>query len=413
MKKSCKNINLRDRETVSVYVKECLRRHCRRQNTRALICRRFGVPEDTYQRILDRDEKTIQTVALKMSDYIIGTIRDRDIPVFVPKARERRDQTTDKLRLIGCEPALQQFYDYVAVRSCDGIWARRLVPQQCSSIRGRGQVYGMRMIRSYVDKYNRAADYAARQGLRYNRQVKYFVKLDIRHCYQSVDRNLLMDILRHDCGNEDILYLWQTLLDSYGRAMSPDGRPYTGLLIGALPSQWGAQLILSYAYRYAMALPGVSHGVFFMDDMLFTGSSRRKLKRAVEAIVVYVKERLHLEIKPTWHIKVLADEPIDMMGYVIHQSGKVTMRARNFIHSRRLLLRAAMIGRIGSRRARRLVSYKGFYDHSDSFKATTALHAGPLFKRAQSLLSKEEKHANLLRHRTGKSNLRTPAGRNG
>lgn len=400
MKKSCKNIELRDRETIAVYVSECLRRHCRRKNTRTLVCRRFGVSDDAYRKVIARDEETLRAVALKISDYIISTIRDRNIPVFVPKARERRDQTTGKLRLIGCEPPLQQFYDYVAVRSCNEIWGRRLVPQQCSSIKGRGQVYGMRLIRSYVDKDNRAAAYAARHGLRYSRQVKYFVKLDVRHCYQSVDRSLLMDMLRHDCGNEDILYLWQSLLDAYGRAMGPDGEPYTGLLIGTLPSQWGAQLILSYAYRYAMTLPGVSHGVFFMDDMLFTGPNRRKLERSVETIVAYVRDRLHLEIKPNWHIKALADEPIDMMGYCIHQSGKVTMRARNFIHSRRLLLRAARTGKIGIRQARRLVSYKGFYDHSDSFKATTTLHAGTLFKRAQALLSKEEKHANLLRHRT-------------
>lgn len=400
MKKSCKNIDLRDRETVAIYVNECLRRHCRRKSTRILVCRRFGVSDDSYQKVIARDEETLQAVALKISDSIISTIRDRSIPDFIPKARERRDKTTGKLRLIGCEPALQQFYDYVAVRSCNEIWTRRLVPQQCSSIKGRGQVYGMRLIRSYVDKDNRAAAYAARHGLRYSRQVKYFVKLDVRHCYQSVDRGLLMDMLRHDCGNEDILYLWQTLLDSYGRTVSHDEGAYSGLLIGALPSQWGAQLILSYAYRYAMNLPGVSHGVFFMDDMLFTGPNRRKLKRSVEAIVAYVKERLHLEIKPNWHIKALADEPIDMMGYCIHQSGKVTMRARNFIHSRRLLLRTARAGKIGIRQARRLVSYKGFYVHSDSFKATTTLHAGTLFKRAQTLLSKEEKHANLLRHQT-------------
>lgn len=402
MKKSCKNIDLRDRETVAIYVNECLRRHCRRKNTRTLVCRRFGVSDDAYQKVIARDEETLQAVALKISDSIISTIRDRSIPVFIPKARERRDKTTGKLRLIGCEPALQQFYDYVAVRSCSEIWTRRLVPQQCSSIKGRGQVYGMRMIKSYVDKDNRAAAYATRNGLRYSRQVKYFVKLDVLHCYQSVDRGLLMDMLRHDCGNEDILYLWQTLLDSYGRTVSHDEGEgaYSGLLIGALPSQWGAQLILSYAYRYAMNLPGVSHGVFFMDDMLFTGPNRRKLKRSVEAIVAYVKEQLHLEIKPNWHIKALVDEPIDMMGYCIHQSGKVTMRARNFIHSRRLLLRTARTGKIGIRQARRLVSYKGFYVHSDSFKATTTLHAGTLFKRAQTLLSKEEKHANLLRHQT-------------
>lgn len=391
MKKSCKNINLQDPKTVVAYVEECLRRHCRRKSTRTLVLRHFSTSTQEYQNILDHDENALRSVSMRITDYIVRTIKDRSITGFIPKVRSRQDKTTGKIRLIGCEPALQQFYDYVAVRSCQELWNRRFVPQQCSSIKGRGQVYGMRLIRSYVEKDNRAAAYAARCGFRYTRQAKYFVKLGIRHCYQSVDRELLMELLRHDCGNEDVLYLWKAMLDSYGRAEAPDGKPYTGLLIGALPSQWGAQLILSYAYRYAMGLPGVSHGVFFMDDMLFTGSNRRKLKRAVDCIVTYIRTRLHLTVKPNWHIKKLEDEPIDMMGFVVHASGKVTMRARNFIHSRRLLLRIAQQGPRDVRRARRLMSYKGFYDHSNSFRARENLQAGKNFKVTQRFLRLEAK----------------------
>lgn len=389
MKKSCKNINLQDPKTVVAYAEECLRRHCRRKNTRTLVLRHFCTSIQEYQNILNHDEKALHSVSMRISGYITRTIKERSIPDFTPKVRTRQDKTTGKIRLIGCEPALQQFYDYVAVRSCEEIWRRRFVPQQCSSLKDRGQVYGMHLIRAYVTKDNRAAAYAAKHGLRYNRQVKYFVKLDIRHCYQSIDKALLMDLLRHDCGSEDILYLWDQLLASYGRVNSTE--PFTGLLIGALPSQWGAQLILSYAYRYAMTLPGISHGVFFMDDMLFTGPNRRKLKRAVDSIVTYIRDRLHLTVKPNWHIKKLEDEPIDMMGFVVHTSGKVTMRARNFIHSRRLLLRIAQQGPRDVRRARRLMSYKGFYDHSDSFKARKNLQAGKNFKKAQHFLRLEAK----------------------
>ena len=124
---------------------------------RRMLKETFAYDETAYQRILHSDEETIWAVAEDIAEYIAVTIKHHCIPYFTPVAGYRYDQTSGKTRLIGCETALQQFYDYVAVRSCQEIWDRRLVQQQFSIITGSGQLYGVKLIKSYVDRENQAA----------------------------------------------------------------------------------------------------------------------------------------------------------------------------------------------------------------------------------------------------------------
>ena len=390
LKKSCKHIDVTNPDAIQPFIRECLCRHKKRGAMKKLLLNDFAVSRNDYSELLSNDVDVIDSITEKVSKHIAERIKTRTIPDFYPVIKVRHDPTTNKERLIGSQPTIQQFYDYVAVRSCEDLWKRRLVPQQCSSIKGRGQEYGKNLIRGYILKDNRKANYARKNGFYYSSECKYFVKLDIRKCYPSMDKEVVLRLFDHDCGNLDIIYLWKRLLDSYGNAETPDGKPYTGLLIGALPSQWISQLVISYIYRYAMNHGGASHMVLFMDDMLLIGPNKRKLERLVKDTIDYTRDNLHLDIKPDWKIKELAKESIDMMGYVIHRSGKVSIRSRSFVHARRLMLRFQR-GKFGARSANRLVSYKGFFLHSNCSKVFHDYPAAKTFAAAQRMIARRKK----------------------
>ena len=380
MKKCCKNIDIKDEETVRPFIRECLYRHRRKKKFRKLT-RFLGVVD-------------LEDAVGKLTVMTTTAIKNREVPIFTPTYCIKLDSTCCKERLIGSESAYQQIFDYIVVRACADLWRRRLVPQQCSSVKGRGQLYGVRMIRRYIMSDNRAARYALTHGFRYSRKCKYFVKLDIRHCYQSIRHDILMRLFRHDIKNEDILYLWETLLKSYATV---DG--CEGLLIGALPSQWAAQFLLSFLYRRAMSHKSVTHMTMFMDDMVLFSGNRRKLKEAVEDLVYYAYTEFGLTIKPNWHIKKLDECGVDMMGYVIYHNGKISIRSRNFIHARRLALRYLGKKRFSYKQAKRLVSYKGFFLHSDCRKAYRNLKLAAAFTSAQQAIShfeRKRKHESLL-----------------
>lgn len=403
VKKSCKNINITDAETVYDWVYKCVNRHYKRYDFRKLLIK-FGMKKDDYEYLIkSHDHSVLATPVMNISRYACDCIRKRKIILPPVHIRIKKDNTTFKERLIGKESALQQVFDYIAVYSCDEIWRRRLVPQQASSIKGRGPEYGMRMIRHNIIQDNRSIRYANKHNLRYNSKCKYFVKLDAKKCYPNAKKDILMKYLRHDCANEDILWLWDVLLSSHRVKIDGSEEIYEGFMIGALPSMWGMQLLLSYTYRYVMSLNNVRHGkkikyvnhaVLFMDDILLQSGNKKYLKLAVKKLQKYASENLGITIKDNYSIKNLDNESIDMMGYVLDRRGVVTIRGRNFVHTRRLALRYERNHTITINFARRLISYKGRFKYSDTKKAAKKYNLNKLFEKSASFISRYDRRLN-------------------
>lgn len=401
MKRSCKQIDIENPKVIEPWVYDCIERHYGRWDFKRLLLTIGGLSRSEYFRAVREQDKTpLLAAAERIADEAAKRIRVRNLRLKPVQIRIMTDKSSGKQRQIGKESAMQQILDYVAVYSCEEIWKRRIVPQQVSSIPGRGQIHGARMIQNRIERDNRAARYALRHRLKYFRKCRYYVKLDIRKCYPSMRLETFMKIFRRDCGNNAVIWLWERLLISH-RVQG-----YEGFMIGALPSQWACQYLLSFLYRYAMnlykerrgkRLKIISHAQFFMDDQAYFGSSRRDLKIAVGKIINYAKENLGLEIKPDWQIFELNKTPLDMMGFLIHADGAVTVRPRVFIRARRMALRALRRARIAIEQARRICSYKGYFHPKKrilnlrSKKADKKYRLAEVFARAAAVVSKFER----------------------
>lgn len=397
MRRDCADINLRDPRVLRPWVWDCIKRHYKRYDFRDMLME-YGLSREAHAKTCkDHDYTRLAPTVDKIAEYAAKCIADRHLVLPPVRIRVMKDGSNGKERQIGCESAIQQVFDSIARYAPETIWKRRIIPQQASSLKDRGPLYGVNMIQRWVMKDNRAMRYAKSHGLPYTSKMKYFVKLDIRKCFPSARLEIFMDMFRRDCKNEDLLWLWEELLKTH----RIDG--YQGFMIGANPSQWGMQYMLSFIYRYAMGLSVmrrnkrvrmVTHMNMFMDDILMTGSSRKNLKMAVRMIIRYTEETLRLVVKDTWHIKDFALESIDMMGYVIHRSGKVSIRGRVFLRGRRGILRCHRSGMMSVEQARRLMSYKGAFAHSNSFLVCLKLKADTAFRFAAAVISRYDREAN-------------------
>lgn len=395
MKRSAKDIDITKPETIFPYVAECINRHYKRYSFRGVILKIGKMDVDAYNACIANNDRDALAPAIKnICAECCSRIKARSLKLPPAHIAERQDHTTGKIRQIGEESAYQQIFDYIAVRACSEIWRRRLALQQVSSIKKRGQIMGVKMIKSWAEKDRAASAYAAKHGLRYSKKMKYFAKLDVRKCYPSCRLENFLKLFARDCGNKELLWLWEQLLKSH----LVDGNK--GFMIGALISQWAAQYMLSFTWLYAMQLSyvrrgkkvrSVTHGLLFMDDMVFTGSNRKQLQKALKQITAFTLRNSGLEIKPLWHIHAFDDVGIDMMGYVIHANGKITIRGRNYIRIRRCLLRYNARGRYTLTQARRACSYKGFIKHSDSRKIQKLYGTAKAYRAAAYTVSRHDR----------------------
>lgn len=365
MVRSCKHTDIENWQVITPWVYDCISRHKKKRNFRDLLCETGMMTRDEYYEALSTQnymafEKASELIAKEAAKRIAERRLDLP-PVYI---RNMIDKSSGKLRQIGKESAFQQVFDYVAKNSCNEIWRRRIVPQQVSSIKGKGQSFGVNMIQGWVQKDNESMRWALRHGQRYSRQCKYYVKLDITKCFPSMRLETFMKFFKRDCGNKAIIWLWGELLKSH------KVQEYEGFMIGALPSESAAQYLMSFLYRYATGLHKerngkqiklISHALYFMDDQIYFGSNRKDLKMAVRKIIKFAKDELGINIKPNWQICCIDETPLDAMAFVIHADAVVTVRPRVFIRARRMMLRFIRTQRMTIEQARRLCSYKGYF----------------------------------------------------
>lgn len=414
--KALKKIDIKDPKTITPWVTDCVMRHYLRRDFYKLLAG-YGLSRDEY-RIICRtyDKPALMPYIKLLAQDLAQDIANRQLDLPPVRIRARVDPSSGKVREIGVEHARQQCLDYIAVYSSMEALNRRIVLQQASSIKGRGQIMGVNMIRSWIRKDDAAANYAVKHNQRYSRQCKYFVKLDIKKCFPSARYEAFLRLFKRDCANSDILWLWETLLTSHRTGN------YNGMMIGALPSCWAVQYMLSYAYRYLIQITrirrgkpirAVSHAIFFMDDMLLLGPNRKQLKAAVLQLERYMTDTMQLQLKPNWHIKQLStpaelqelaaisehdmrlkETAIDMMGYVIHGNGAVTIRRRIFRRLRRNLLRYHRLGHYNLKQAHRACSYKGYIIHTNSQKLRDMYKADEAMRAAALTISRASKRGN-------------------
>ncbi|MCD8206679.1 MAG: hypothetical protein LUD72_01940, partial [Bacteroidales bacterium] len=364
VKTSCKYINIKDAKTVRPFIKDCIHRHMSRYDFQKLLFR-TGLSQEDYELARSGQKELLDPVIDRLADEAVERIAVRDLRLPPVCIEEKIDVSTHKVRLIGKESPWQQIFDCIAVDAAQEIWDRRIVPQQASSIKGRGQLYGTGMISKWIKSDNRATTYAKRHGVKYTRKCRYHVKIDVQQCYKSLRKEAFMKWFRKDCGNVDLVWLWDELLSSHRVPMS-DGSMYEGFMIGARPSQTAAQYILSFIYRFAMDQHAkgrklLSHALMFMDDTLLFSPSRKNLRKAVRLISDYALREFGLAVSCDWQIARLDDTPVDMMGFLVHADGNITVRPRVFVRARRLALRVMRRGWISFKQAQRACAYKGYF----------------------------------------------------
>jgi len=182
------------------------------------------------------------------SDYRVFTIRD------------------PKTRAIHAPPFRDRVVHHAIVNAAGPVFERGAVAHSYACRTGRGQHAALSRVRQW-----------ARQG-------DWFLKVDVRKFYDSVDHAILRTMLARRFRDRRLLGLFDRLIDSYALA------PGKGLPIGALTSQYLGNFYLDPVDHWVNQTCGLSRYLRYMDDLLALGSPealdnlRRRLKAVLEGL---------------------------------------------------------------------------------------------------------------------------------
>lgn len=315
-----------------------------------------------------KDRPEIQDILrnrIKYKQILRQKIIAGDLVPFVHQATLRIDRCNGKPRIIVPprfdkeEP--EQWIHHIVIKTLKPIIMKGMYQFSCGSIPGRGIHYGKKYLEKFI-KENKS-------------EIKYVLKFDIHHFYESINVDLLKERFRKIIHDERMLKLIFYILDSNEYQL--DGELYKGgLLIGFYPSQWFANFFLQPFDHFIKENLKVKCYVRYMDDCVIFGRNKKELHQKLYAIEQYLG-KMDLELKSNYQIYRFdyidrqgnrRGRFIDFMGFKFYRD-KTTIRKGIFARATRTARRISKKEKVTWFDAARMLSYKGWFKRTNTYKA--------------------------------------------
>lgn len=204
------------------------------------------------------------------------------------------------------------------------------------------------------ERYYVSDSYACRQGKGLHAAVRraqwfacrfgFFLKLDVRHYFETVDHSVLTELLTRKVHDERVKALLHTIIEGG----APGSAPGKGIPIGNLTSQHFANFFLTALDHFIKDHLGVRGYCRYMDDLLLFAADKTTLHRWNQAVDGYVGRFLRLDLKREATIVAPVTEGVPFLGFRIwaHLIRLDGRRARRFRSKVRALSKAVDRGEL-------------------------------------------------------------------
>lgn len=192
-----------------------------------------------------------------------------------PRVTLRWDPSARKWRKVS-EPVQwpDQYIHHALIQVIQPVIMRGMDPYCCGSIEGRGPHYARQAIERWMEHDKKG--------------TKYELSGDVRHFYDSLKPETVMDCMRHLIKDRRVLDLiWRIVKD--------------GVLIGAYTSQWFANAVLQPLDHLIRQSGYAKHYIRYMDNLTIFGPNKRHLRKLRLLVEGWLKDH-HLELKGDWQV---------------------------------------------------------------------------------------------------------------
>lgn len=139
----------------------------------------------------------------------------------------------------------------------------------------------------------------------------YILKCDIRKFFDSIDHNILFNLISQKIPDKNLSLLIKQIICSFEKTQNK------GLPLGNVTSQLFSNIYLNELDQYIKHNLKARCYVRYCDDFVIVSGSKMFLDVCLEKIKIFCKEILLLDIHPNKIILRKAHQGVDFLGYVM------------------------------------------------------------------------------------------------
>ena len=167
---------------------------------------------------------------------------------------------------------------------------------------------------SYATRKNKGTFATVDRAHNFTKRNEFFLKLDVRKYFDSIEHNVLINLLRSKFKDPKLLKIFEQIINSYSTSSNK------GLPIGNLTSQYFANYYLAFADHFIKEDLQIKYYVRYMDDMVLWSNHKSELKENLKKIKEYLTEQLDLTLKP--QLLNYTSKGLPFLGYLLFPYNK-------------------------------------------------------------------------------------------
>jgi retron-type reverse transcriptase len=200
-----------------------------------------------------------------------------------------------KERIIAASPVRDRVVQHALMNYCDQVFDRHLIYD------------------SYACRIGKGTHKAVLRAFHFAKSSKYFLKMDVRKYFDSIDHAILKNLLARIIKDPKVLRLFYLIID-YSDGFSDKGIP-----IGNLTSQYFANYYLSSFDHYFKECCKARRYIRYMDDILIFSDDKNVINNFYTNAINFAGDKLKLMLKPKISGKITDGAPF--LGFLIKPSG--------------------------------------------------------------------------------------------
>jgi len=162
---------------------------------------------------------------------------------------------------------------------------------------------------SYATRKGKGTYAALDKATEYHKQHQWFLKLDMRKYFDSIDHQILLELLSRRFKDWRLMEIFEQIIASYHTAIEK------GIPIGNLTSQYFANYYLAYADRYVKQELKIPAAVRYMDDVVLWSNDKAELLTVQKKLTIFLKDKLQLSLKISFLNR--SQQGLSFLGYRI------------------------------------------------------------------------------------------------
>lgn len=156
-----------------------------------------------------------------------------------------------------------------------------------------------------------------------NNEVQgYVLKADIRHYFDNVDHEVLINIIKSKVKDGKIMWLTRKILNNFGTEIKGKGMP-----LGNYTSQFFANVYLNELDYFVKHKLRAKYYIRYVDDFVILHRNKKRLECFRDKIVEFLKE-LKIELHPNKTDIISLQKGVTFLGYKLFYKHKI-LRKRN------------------------------------------------------------------------------------